>query len=365
MTTPNGSDDAGAGRPLKGRGALSNPAKRFDRYHTLREDDGWCSPAAETSVATDVRPEYAKSIIARNGSPDVPFDQSINPYRGCEHGCVYCFARPTHAYWDLSPGLDFETKLFYKANAVELLEQQLRHPGYRCKPLVFGTNTDPYQPIEKFYQVTRKLLELLYARRHPVSIVTKGGLIERDIDLLGAMAKRRLCSVMISVTTLDSELKRRLEPRAAAPQARLKLVEQLRGEGVPTGVLMAPIIPMINDAEIETLLRRCSAAGALSANYILLRLPLEVKSLFYEWLRAHYPQRAEHVISLIRQSRGGADYQSAYGTRMRGTGVYAELIAKRFALARKKLGLVPRREWELDCSQFTAPPARELQLQLF
>ncbi len=349
---------------LKGRGALSNPANRFDRYHSVREDDGWSAVRVEDSVATHVRPEYAKTIISANASPDLPFEQSINPYRGCEHGCVYCFARPTHAYWDLSPGLDFETKLFYKPNAAELLEKQLRRPRYRCNTLVLGTNTDPYQPIEKHYRITRALLQTLQRFRHPLSIVTKGSLVERDIDILAPMARQRLCSVMISITTLDSDLKRSLEPRAAAPEARLKTVQRLREAGIPVGVLMAPVIPMINDMEIEKLLQCCREAGAEAANYVLLRLPLEVKDLFYEWLRAHFPDRAGHVISLIRQSRGGGDYRAEFGTRMRGTGVYAELIARRFAVAGKKLGLSGRPERQLDCSLFRVPAEAESAGQL-
>lgn len=343
--------------PVKGRGTVANPRNRYTLIHSVMEDDGWPNAAdadneSKQLLSTEVRPEYVKSMISRNSSPDVPFEQSVNPYRGCEHGCVYCFARPTHAYWDLSPGLDFETKLFYKPNAVDVLQKQLEQKSYQCKPLVLGSNTDPYQPIEKFYTITRQILELLAAYRHPVSIITKGALIERDIELLSNMAKDGLCSVKVSVTTLDNELKNKLEPRAASPSARLRAVKQLTAAGIPTGILMAPIIPMINDSEIESVLKQCREAGAHTADYVFLRLPREVKDLFYEWLGQHYPDKAGHVISLIRQSREGQDYQSNFVTRMQATGVYADLIRQRFVLARKKLGFESREQDQLNCRLF-------------
>ncbi|NIB38682.1 PA0069 family radical SAM protein [Pseudomaricurvus alkylphenolicus] len=349
----------------KGRGALSNPSNRYIPVHSVEVAQDWAAEEESASPVTEVLPDAAKTVITRNQSPDVPFEQSINPYRGCEHGCIYCFARPTHTYLDLSPGLDFETRLFYKAGAAETLANELRKPGYRCKTLAIGTNTDPYQPIEKQYGVMRDILQVLSDFNHPVAIVTKGALIERDLDLLGDLARRQLCSVMISVTTLDNDLKRTLEPRAASPAARLRMVARLREAGVPVGVLMAPVIPMINDAEMETLLEQCRDAGADRAGYVLLRLPLEVRDLFYQWLEQHYPLRAKHVISLIQQSRGGKDYQTEFGVRQKGTGVYAQLLSKRFHLACKKLGLNERESVELDFSQFQPPPKAGDQFALF
>jgi len=346
--------------PPRGRGTASNPPNRFAPTLSVAEDDGWYQEVPVTQ-ATEVRFETAKSIIARNSSPDLPFDRSINPYRGCEHGCIYCYARPSHAYWDMSPGLDFETRLIAKTNAVSLLEQQLSKPGYRCAPINLGSNTDPYQPIEREQRLTRGLLEVLLRYRHPVTIVTKGSLILRDLDLLVELAQRRLVTVMISLTTLDDELKRILEPRAASPKARLRAIRVMRGAGIPVGVLCAPMIPMINDNELEQLLQQASAAGALTASYIMLRLPLEVAPLFEEWLHAHYPQRAEHVLSLIRQSRGGDLYDSRFGARMRGQGVFADLLAQRFSRAIKRLQLDRREGYDLDCQAF-CPPGQQLSL---
>jgi DNA repair photolyase len=335
---------------IKGRGAGSN---RQSRFLTLQSEvNGEEEQEQDSAPATELLVDTAKSIITRNRSPDVPFEQSINPYRGCEHGCIYCFARPTHAYWDLSPGLDFETKIFYKPNAAELLESALQKPGYRCEPIVLGTNTDPYQPIDQRLQITRELLEVLQRYRHPVSLITKGSHVLRDLDILEEMAKDNLCSVMVSVTSLDNHLKRTLEPRTASPQSRLRTIARLSQSGVPVGVLMAPVIPMINDHEIEALLEACMEAGARTAGYVFIRLPLEVKGLFYEWLHSHYPERAEHVISLIRQSRDGADYQNEFGTRMRGTGVYADLIAQRFRKTTSRLGLAERETTSLNCELF-------------
>ncbi|MGB9430359.1 MAG: PA0069 family radical SAM protein [Gammaproteobacteria bacterium] len=350
MTTPSET-------PRKGRGALSNPEGRFETRRRENFEDGWGHhgddelPPLETTVTA----EPARSIISRNQSPDIPFAQSINPYRGCEHGCIYCYARPSHAYLNLSPGLDFETKLFYKQHAADLLEQELRKPNYRCQPITLGANTDPYQPIERKLKVTRSLLEVLQRFHHPVSIITKSTLITRDLDILADMAKQDLATVMVSVTTLDDELKRSLEPRAPSSWARLRTVHALTMNGVPTGVLTAPIIPMVNDAEMEKILQHAAEAGACCAGYVLLRLPYELKDLFREWLAAHLPGRAEHVMSLIRQARDGKDYNSGFGTRMRGTGEYAELIAQRFALACKRLNLVYARRMRLSNTHFRVP----------
>ena len=346
--------------PPRGRGTASNPHNRFAPTRVIASDDGWFEEVPP-SRATEVRAETAKTIISRNQSPDLPFDRSINPYRGCEHGCIYCYARPSHAYWDLSPGLDFETRLIAKTNAAALLQQQLSKPGYQCAPINLGANTDPYQPIEREQRLTRQCLEILLDYRHPVTIVTKGALILRDLDLLAELARQRLVAVYISLTTLDDELKRILEPRAAAPSARLRAIRVLRQQDIPVGVLCSPMIPMINDMELERLLEAAQQAGAQSANYMLLRLPREVAPLFEEWLRAHHPQRAEHVLSLIRQSRGGELYDSRFGARFRGEGAFAKLLAQRFALAIRRLGLQRRQALQLDCSRF-APPGGQLAL---
>ncbi|OHW39040.1 PA0069 family radical SAM protein [Pseudomonas sp. 06C 126] len=346
--------------PPRGRGTATNLHNRFAPTVSVAEDDGWYQEVPPTQ-GTEVRIETAKTIITRNTSPDLPFDRSINPYRGCEHGCIYCYARPSHAYWDMSPGLDFETKLIAKSNAAEVLEQQLSKPGYVCAPINLGSNTDPYQPIEREYKITRQTLEVLLRYRHPVTIVTKGSLILRDLDLLTALARQRLVAVMISLTSLDDELKRILEPRAAAPKARLRAIRVMRQAGIPVGVLCSPMIPMINDSELESLLAEAHAAGAQSAAYMMLRLPLEVAPLFEEWLGAHYPQRAAHVMSLVRQVRGGEVYDSRFGVRMRGEGPFADLLAQRFAKAIKRLGLDRREGFNLDCSAF-CPPGRQLAL---
>jgi DNA repair photolyase len=312
-----------------------------------------------------VLPDHAKSVISTNNSPDVGFEQSINPYRGCSHGCIYCFARPTHAYLGLSPGLDFETRLFYKDNAVELLRAELSKPRYVCKSIALGINTDGWQPLERRLEVTRRVLEVLAECRHPVSIVTKSALIVRDLDLLQDLARDQLVSVMISITSLDSELKRTLEPRAAAPQARLKVIEQLSAAGVPVGVLVAPVIPALTDHELEHILEAAKAAGATSAGYVLLRLPHEVKDLFREWLAEHYPNRANHVMSVINQSRGGKDYQAEFGTRMVGTGIFAQLLRARFDMAKRKCGFdAAERRHELRTDLFRAPIANSAQMSL-
>ena len=349
-------------KPLRGRGALSNPANRFapTRSEIDPVDDGEM-PARIATVQIEERP---KTIISRNRSPDVPFEQSINPYRGCEHGCIYCYARPSHAYWDLSPGLDFETHIICKEGAAERLEQELRAKNYRCRPITLGANTDPYQPLEQQRRITRELLEVLARFRHPFSIITKGALISRDQDILAEMAQQQLCSVMISMTTLDPELKRTLEPRAAGPRTRLNAIRELTGAGVPVGVLVAPLIPMINDGELEAILEASAAAGARSAGFVFIRLPHEVKDLFREWLDCHYPERAGHVMSLIQQSRQGADNDSRFGTRMRGEGLFAEMIAQRFRVALRRLDLQPRLGIELRTDLFEVPPQAGDQLSL-
>jgi len=349
----------------KGRGALTNPDVRFEAVARETVDDGWGSldaplPPLETHVGVD----RARRILAWNDSPDVPFDRSINPYRGCEHGCVYCFARPSHAYYDLSPGQDFETRLLRKANVGERLEAELRRSDYHPAPITLGANTDPYQPIEKRYRVTRELLETLAAYRHPVSIVTKGTLVERDLDLLQELARFDAVSVMVSVTSLRRSLKRTLEPRAAAPQRRLQIIETLSAAGVPTGCLLAPIIPAITDDEIESILNAVAHAGARTAGYVLLRLPREVRGLFTEWLETHFPDRAERVLNHLREAHGGPCYDAAFGHRLRGAGAYADMLAQRFAQAARRAGIDPDRRIELSSESFRVPPRAGDQLGL-
>jgi DNA repair photolyase len=312
-----------------------------------------------------VRPEPAKSIITRNDSPDVPFDQSINPYRGCEHGCIYCFARPAHAYVNLSPGLDFETRLFYKQDAALRLREELSRPRYRCSPIALGTNTAPYQPIERQHRVTRSILELMVECDHPVSIVTKSAMVLRDLDLLVPLARRGLARVYLSVTTLDPDLKRRMEPRAASAQARLAAVRELSRAGVPTGVMYAPVIPAINDHELESVVEAAAAAGAGSMAYILLRLPREVRDLFYEWVETHFPDRLTRVRNRMREMRGGRDSDPRFGSRMRGSGPWAELLKARFETACRRAGL-PRQEGRpLDTRSFRPPRPKSGQLDLW
>jgi DNA repair photolyase len=350
---------------FKGRGAASNPTGRFDAWSLEPAEDGWYRDEGPESLNETVMPDHARGIITTNDSPDVGFDRSINPYRGCSHGCVYCFARPSHAYLGLSPGLDFETKLFYKAEAASLLEAELAKPTYRCKPIALGINTDAYQPVEKRLGITRSILAVLARFRHPVNIVTKSALIVRDIDLLADLAKDRLTSVMLSITSLTDEIKRTLEPRAASPQTRLRVIRQLAQAGIPVGVLVAPVIPAVTDHELEGILAAASEAGATSAGYILLRLPHEVKTLFREWLDVHYPDRARHVMSLINQARGGKDYDAQFGQRMVGTGPYAQLLRTRFELAARRLGLSPANDRHiLDTSRFRAPAPAASQLTL-
>ena len=344
----------------KGRGALSNRESRFQPLNS-ELDDGIEGP----SPVTECRRVTARSIVSRNNSPDIPFYQSINPYQGCEHGCIYCYARPTHAYLDLSPGLDFETRLTYKHNAAEQLERELAHPGYRCRSITLGANTDPYQPVEKQYGITRQILEVLQRARHPLAIITKGALVTRDLDILAEMAGDGLCSVAVSITTLDPHLKRHMEPRAASASARLQAVEDLSGAGVPVTVLFAPVIPALNDGDMEQVLRRAADAGASGAAYILLRLPLEIRDLFHEWLHQHYPLKADHVISLLRQCRGGADYDTRFGHRMRGTGTFADLLEQRFRLCCRRLGLQQGERAPGRTDLFTPQGANRDQYDLF
>ncbi|HZH42946.1 MAG TPA: PA0069 family radical SAM protein [Lysobacter sp.] len=359
-------DDARkAQAPIKGRGAASYVSGRYEKTVAHGEDDGWGSVYENAPPHPDTRvtEERARSIVSRNASPDVGFSQSVNPYRGCEHGCVYCFARPSHAYLDLSPGLDFETRLFAKTNAAERLLAELARPGYRCSPLALGINTDSYQPIERRYRITRSLIEVLDACSHPFSLITKNAGVVQDIERLASMARRRLVSVYFSVTTLDNRLSARMEPRASAPHARLRAMRQLHEAGVPVGVMVAPVIPMITDRELEHILEAAREHGAAAAGYVLLRLPHELKQVFREWLALHYPERAEHVMSLIQQMRGGKDYDSAFFTRQRGTGPFAELIAQRFAKAHRRLGF--GRLPALDTGQFVAPRPPSPQGELF
>jgi DNA repair photolyase len=342
---------------------VSNPACRYDSTRRVDLDDGWQAPEVDTP-RTSVTVDFSHSIIARNRSPDVPFDRSINPYRGCEHGCIYCFARPSHAHLGLSPGLDFETRLVAKPDAAKLLRKELSKPGYRCAPIAMGSNTDPYQPIERRWQVTRQVLEVLLECNHPVSIVTKSALVERDLDLLVQLAQQDLVQVFVSVTTLDAELARTMEPRAASPRRRLKTLRTLAEAGVPCGVLAAPMIPGLNDAELDAILEAALRAGVRRADYILLRLPLEVRDLFGEWLETHYPLKAGAVMNRVRETRGGREYDPRFGQRMRGQGKYAALLQWRFELASRRLGL-NRGRLALDSTRFVPPQEHSAQLRLF
>lgn len=355
-------------QPRPGRGAGSNPAGRFESVRAEAEDDGWGSlDEPLPKLQTVVRPDHSATILARNQSPDIPFEQSINPYRGCEHGCVYCYARPTHSYLNLSAGLDFETQLFVKPNADALLRKELSRRAYRCSPIALGANTDPYQPIEREHRVTRRILELLSACGHPATIVTKGAaVLERDIELLASMARRRLVAVFVSITTLNPALKRTLEPRAASAAARLGIIRRLAGAGVPVGVMVAPVIPALTDHETESILEAAAAAGAATAGYVMLRLPHEVKDLFAEWLETHEPLKARHVMSRIRALRNGRANDPEYGSRLRGTGEYADLFEQRFRLARRRFGLDQKpARFELDCDRFRPPQPDSPQRSLF
>lgn len=350
-------------QPLKGRGALGNPDNRFDSQTTEAFDDGWDVAASALTPEPELIRDATRRIINTNDSPDVPFDRSINPYRGCEHGCIYCFARPSHAYLGHSAGLDFETKIHFKPDAATLLRRELAAKSYRCAPIALGINTDAYQPVERRLGITRSVLDVLLEFRHPVAIVTKSALIERDIDRLAALAERRLVQVMVSLTTLDLALSRKLEPRAAVPERRLRVIRNLRDGGIPVGVLYAPVIPFLNDAEMERILAAVKEAGAQEVGYVFLRLPHELKGLFAEWLHAHVPLKAEHIMNRIRDSRGGKENDAAFGRRMRGQGQYADLIADRFHLAMKRLafpGLPP-----LATHHFIRPMAPSGQMELF
>jgi DNA repair photolyase len=340
---------------LKGRGALANPASRYDRQQAQLVDDGWYQDEPPSAISTELLIDTSRSVIARNDSPDIPFDQSINPYRGCEHGCVFCYARPTHAYLGMSPGIDFETRLTYKPQAAQLLRQELARPGYVCRHIMLGSNTDPYQPVEKQLGITRSLLEVLLEARHPVAITTRSTLVLRDLDLLAPMAGMGLVSVIYSMTTFDADLKRKLEPRSAASEGRLRAISALRAAGVPVGVLAAPIIPAVNDAELEAILERSADAGASYAGYVLLRLPLEVKDLFQQWLNVHMPDRAAHVMSLVGGMREGSTGDTRSGARMHGSGVWARLLRDRFHLARRRLGLATERDSSLATHHFRPP----------
>ena len=347
----------------RGRGALTNAAGRHERLNREAEHDGWELEDDLPRLRTDVQIDASRTILARNASPDIPFDRSINPYRGCEHGCIYCFARPSHAQLGLSPGLDFETRLTVKPRAPELLAEALSRRGYRVRPIAIGTNTDPYQPIEGEHRIMRGVLEVLAEHRHPVTITTKGALVTRDLDLLAGMAAQGLAHVAISLTTLDHRLSRRMEPRAASPRRRLAAIGELARAGVPVGVMVAPVVPALTDHELEALLEAAAAAGASSAAWIMLRLPLEVSGLFTEWLETHFPDRAKRVMGRVRETHGGRDYDPAWGRRMRGEGVHAELIARRFKAAVRRFGL-DRPRPPLRTDLFSVPVRTGDQLSL-
>jgi len=355
-----------------GRGSVVNPPVRFEQRAASPFDDGWETLTADFAtlpkLPTSLTKDNSKSAISWNASPDIGFDRSVNPYRGCEHGCVYCYARPTHAYLGYSPGLDFETKLTYKPDVADLLEKELRKPGYQARTLALGSNTDPYQPVERTLQLTRSVLEVMDRFNHPVGIVTKSAGVLRDLDILASMAKRNLVRVYISLTTLDTKLARDMEPRAATPARRLHAIEELTRAGVPTGVLTAPMIPGLNDMEMEKLLEAASRAGARHAGYVLLRLPHEIREMFEAWLQTHFPDRAKHVLSLVRDTRGGALNDARFHHRFSGQGVYADLLMRRFTRAARQWGLDETREG-LDCTRFAVPDApanaREVQLSLF
>ena len=348
----------------RGRGAQSNASGRYEPLARIAFDDGWRSLDELPPFKTQVTVDSTRKIITRNDSPDIGFDRSINPYRGCEHGCIYCFARPTHAYLGLSPGLDFESKLLVKPEAADLLQKELGAPSYEPRVIAIGTNTDPYQPIERRYKVMRRILEVLDRAGHPVGIVTKSALVLRDLDILARMAERKLAKVALSVTTLDGELARKMEPRAATPMRRLEALRRLTQAGVPTTVMAAPVIPALNDMEMERILDAAYAAGVREAGYVLLRLPLELRDLFREWLKENYPEREKHVFKLIRDMRGGKDYDSKWFSRQKGSGPYAWIIGRRFELACEKLGMNVKRT-SLTTEHFRKPKPDSAQLSLF
>lgn len=350
----------------KGRGAVTNRAGRFETQEAIAFDDGW-QTLANTPLAipeTIVHRDPSRSIVSTNQSPDIPFEQSINPYKGCEHGCIYCYARQTHPYLGHSAGLDFETQIYAKHDGAQLLEAYLRKPRYQCKPITLGANTDGYQPIERKLQITRQLLEIMHAYKQPVCIITKSALVCRDLDLLQDMARQQLVKVAVSITTRDPHLARIMEPRAAAPHRRFETIEKLSQAGVPTTVMTAPLIPAINDHEMVEILTQARAAGAVSAGYVVLRLPHEVLDLFQEWLQTHFPQRANHVMSLLKQMRGGKAYEAQFGKRMRGQGPYADILSQRFRQACARLGL-NKDTFKLNCDAFEVPPRPGDQLSLF
>ncbi|MEC9346917.1 MAG: PA0069 family radical SAM protein [Pseudomonadota bacterium] len=367
---PTGFDLSARAAPdqVRGRGARSNASGRFEPEQRVWVDDGWGGPdewrGEGRAIPTTETADSSRSIIARNTSPDIPFDQSINPYRGCEHGCIYCFARPTHAFLGHSPGIDFETRLYYKADAATLLEKELRAPGYRCAVIAMGTNTDPYQPIERRRRITRSILEVLDAFEHPVGIVTKSALVMRDIDILSSMARRGLAKVAVSVTTLDPGLARSMEPRASTPEKRLEALAALAAAGIPTGVMAAPMIPSLNEPELERILEAAAGLGVTEAGYVALRLPLEIRDLFQEWLESEVPDRASRIMKLVREMRGGRSYDPRFGVRMTGTGPIAMLLSQRFRMACTRLGL-NRARFRVDTSRFRPPPRPGDQLGLF
>jgi DNA repair photolyase len=364
-STPAGESGSFVNRDRRrGRGTVSNATGRYEPLARVTFDDGWQGLEELPPFKTTVTVDSTRKIITRNESPDISFDRSINPYRGCEHGCVYCFARPTHAYLGMSPGLDFESKLFMKPNAPELLERELSAPGYEPKTIAIGTNTDPYQPIERRYKIMRRILEVLERAGHPVGIVTKSALVLRDLDILARMAQRNLVKVALSVTTLDPKLARIMEPRAPTPSRRLDALQQLTKAGVPTAVMVAPVIPAINDAEIERILEAAAANGVRSAGYVLLRLPLEIRDLFSEWLKENFPDRHDHVFKLVRDTRGGKDYDSAWGKRQTGTGPVAWMIGRRFEVACERLGINATKRL-ITTEHFCPPKSAAAQLDLF
>ncbi|HEY1721512.1 MAG TPA: PA0069 family radical SAM protein [Magnetospirillaceae bacterium] len=357
--------------PPKARGAVSNPKPRFDTLDTVAIDDGWSTPEGEAEALAELPPDPrteialqpAKSIIARNASPDIPFGQSINPYRGCEHGCIYCFARPGHAFLGLSPGLDFETKIIARPNAAQLLDAELRKPGYVCEHLAVGTNTDPYQPAENKLGIFRDCLKVLAAFNQPLSITTKSHLVTRDLDILVPMAKKGLVSVAISVTTLDRDIAREMEPRAPVPMKRIEAIRTLSAAGIPTTIMVAPVVPVLTDHEMERIMTAGREAGALDAAYILMRLPYEVKDLFVEWIESRYPAKARHVLSLVRQQRDGQLNDATWAVRMKGQGEFARVLATRFSMARRRLGF-PGKSGRLNTTLFAPPPKAGDQLRL-
>ena len=351
-------------RAVKGRGATGNASGRFESLARRPVDDGWeLEDDERPPLRTTLGIDHSRSVLSFNQSPDLPFDRSVNPYRGCEHGCIYCYARPTHAYLGLSAGLDFESRLFYKPDAAEVLRRELARRRYRCAPIMLGANTDAYQPVERKLGITREILEVLSECEHPLRIITKSALVERDLDILAPMAERGLAAVAVSITTFDRDIARVMEPRASAPERRLRTVRRLVEAGVPVEVPVAPVVPVLTDGELETILARVREAGATDAWYTLVRLPREVAALFADWLGEHFPLKAEHVLNRIRDCRGGREYESGFGTRMRGRGAFADLLERRFQLAYRRLGFPGNPA--LDVARFRAPRAETPQLALF